>query len=277
MKVVLSQTIFDNLADFHGTYSHFLIADLDSGGWPQTGRRKAIEAMRKGFALHVAGDQHLASVSQYGTKDFRDSNFAFCVPSISVVYPRWWEPDRENPPRPYQNRIKGMPNTGDYLDGFKNKVTVYAIYNPPKNNRKGLLLRSHDQTAGYGMVLINHQQRTYTLECYKLLTDAANPKPDDQPQGWPFTVHQMDNFPRKAAALLPKLQISGITDPVVQVINEKNGETLYTIRIKGQTFQPKVFADGSYTVIVSDPDNKRRRLMLVRTKPDADKTIKVQL
>src|SRR5690606_19311575 len=46
MKAVLSQTVFANAAHLHGKDSERLIADLDSNGWPQTGRRKALEAIR---------------------------------------------------------------------------------------------------------------------------------------------------------------------------------------------------------------------------------------
>ena len=34
-----------------------LAADCDSNGWPQSGRNRALREMRKGFALHLAGDQ----------------------------------------------------------------------------------------------------------------------------------------------------------------------------------------------------------------------------
>ena len=45
-------------------------ADMDSNGWPPAGRKRALEAMRKGFAIHLAGDQHLASTIQYGVDGF---------------------------------------------------------------------------------------------------------------------------------------------------------------------------------------------------------------
>ena len=46
-----------------------LLADLDSNGWPQTGRNKASALMRKAFALHIAGDQHLGTVIHHGIDD----------------------------------------------------------------------------------------------------------------------------------------------------------------------------------------------------------------
>ena len=66
MKVLLSQTVFAAVATHHGRKDGYLKADLDSGGWPQTARNNAIEIIRKSKALHINGDQHLATLSQYG-------------------------------------------------------------------------------------------------------------------------------------------------------------------------------------------------------------------
>jgi hypothetical protein len=41
-------------------------------------------------------------------------------------------------------------------------------------------------------------------------------------------------------------------DPVVQVIDEADGEIVYTLRIKGDSFTPKVFKAGKYTVKVGE-------------------------
>jgi hypothetical protein len=69
------------------------------------------------------------------------------------------------------------------------------------------------------------------------------------------TVDQLANYGRKAAALLPTLQVKGPADPVVQVIHEADGEVVYTLRIAGQSFQSKVFAPGRYTIRVSYPES----------------------
>ena len=64
----------------------------------------------------------------------------------------------------------------------------------------------------------------------------------------------MDNYGRKAVAYLPEIIVEGITDPVIQVIRELDNEIVYTLRITGNTFKPKVFSTGTFTVIVSEPD-----------------------
>ena len=149
LKVALSQTIFCNLANYHGGNQQYLVADLDSNGWPQAGRNRALAELRRGFVFHYAGDQHLSSIVHHGIEDWGDAGFSFCVPSIAAGYPRSWLPDREG--LPVRNRpVPGLPNTGDYTDGLANKLSVFAIGNPAKKNRKGRLNTLHDKAQGLG-------------------------------------------------------------------------------------------------------------------------------
>ena len=60
-----------------------MAADMDSNGWPPSGRDRALRAMRKGFAVHLAGDQHLASTIQYGVEDSATA----LSPSASLPWP----------------------------------------------------------------------------------------------------------------------------------------------------------------------------------------------
>jgi hypothetical protein len=50
---------------------------------------------------------------------------------------------------------------------------------------------------------------------------------------------------------------------VVQVVKEADGEIVYTLRIRGNTFRPRVFESGRYEVRVGDPDRG-----LMKTLPD---------
>jgi hypothetical protein len=47
--------------------------------------------------------------------------------------------------------------------------------------------------------------------------------------------------------------VTGLDDPVVQVVSEPGGETLYALRIPGQSFSPWVSQPGSYTVRIGEP------------------------
>ncbi|MBW3597012.1 MAG: lactonase family protein [Planctomycetes bacterium] len=259
-KTVCSQTIFCNLANYHGADQMFLVADLDSNGWPQTPRDAALREMRKGFAFHYAGDQHLPSIVHYGVDTWSDAGYAFCVPSIAAGYPRSWRPDEEG--RPVQNRpADGLPNTGEYIDGLGNYVTVHAIGNPEAQRRRPVLQHLHDKSSGYGLVRFNKKDRSIDIHCWRLLIDAAHLQPGDQFPGWPKKIALEDNYGRKAAAHLPEIRVTGLTDPVVQVIDEADGEIVYTLRIKGNVFRPKVFREGPHTIVVSDPERDRQETL----------------
>jgi hypothetical protein len=255
MKAALSQTIFCGGAHLHGSRKNRLHADLDSNGWPQTGRNKALAELRRAFAFHFAGDQHLATIFQHGIDEWNDAVYSFCVPSIANLYLRWWLPTE-----PGKNRKPGAPeHTGEFRDGFGNKVTLHAVANPtPEENRDKLTTRA----AGFGVVRFDKKERTITMECWPRNVDVAAPGAKQYP-GWPMTIRQTDNDGREAVAHLPTLKVTGIQDPVVQVIDERDGEIVYTLRIRGTTFRPKVYRKGSYTIKVGDPDLEMKTIKRV--------------
>ncbi len=253
MKSVLSATIFCNLANYHGPNKMFLVADLDSNGWPQTARDKAVRALRKGFAFHLAGDQHLASIVHQGIDAPGDSIYSFCVPSIAAGYPRSWLPDMEG--KPVKNRPDpNLPNTGDYIDAFGHPITVYAIGNPALKNRPGRINTLHDKASGHGIVRFHRQTGEISMECYRLQVDPENLKPSDQFPGWPKRISYLDNYARQAWGYLPEIKVKNEDNPVIQVVNEQTGEIEYTVRIRGNHWQPKVFEPGRYKIRVGSPE-----------------------
>lgn len=227
MKVALSQTIFCGGAHVHGTANGRLHADMDSNGWPQAGRNRALAGLRRGFAFHLAGDQHLATIFQHGIDEHRDSIWSFCVPSIANLYLRWWDPLT-----PGANREAGAPEyTGDHLDGFANKVTNFAAANPEKKPAGNIL---NTRSAGYGIVRLNTKQRTITMECWPRnvdITDAAS----KQYPGWPRTISQFDNYNPPSWGKMDEMTFN-IVNPVVQLVDQQTKEILYTVRIEGNTF-----------------------------------------
>lgn len=249
-KVALSQTIFCGGAHIHGKVGGRLYVDLDSNGWPQTGRNKAIRALRKAFAFHCAGDQHLGTVFHHGVDEWRDGMVSFCVPSIANLYLRWWDPLE-----PGKNRNAGEPPyLGDHLDGLHNKITCYAVANPSKEPNGGNKLTT--RAAGFGIVRFNKKTRKITIECWPRNVDVSNAAARQYP-GWPITIDQLDNYGRKAVACLPTINVSGCNDPVIKIIDESAGEWVYALRIKGTRFQPGVFKRGAYTIEVGRGDDKK--------------------
>jgi alkaline phosphatase D len=268
LKMALSQTIFCNLANYHGGGQQYIVADLDSNGWPQRGRNRALEELRRGFVFHFAGDQHLPSIVHHGIEQWGDAGYSFCVPSIAAGYPRSWRPDKEG--RPVRNRpAAGLPNTGEYKDGLQNILTVYAIGNPTPNKSKGRLNTLHDKSSGYGVVRMNKAKGTITMECHRLLIDASKLKVGDQFPGWPKTINYSENYERAPAAYLPEIKVQGLAHPVIQVINAKTNELVYSLRSRKDYFRARVFdANANYKVKVGEPDNDKWKT-LENLKPDA--------
>ena len=250
-KAVLSQTVFANLATLHGGGLQRLIADYDSNGWPQTGRNKALAEIRRAFAFMIGGDQHLATIAHHGIDAWGDAGWSLCVPSIANFYPRAWVPLK-----PAHNFKPGMiEHTGEFKDPFGNYVTVYAHTNPRKMEHEPASI--HDKMPGYGIVRFHKTTRKITIECWPLFANPKDPKTGRQYEGWPKTIDQLDNYARKPAAWLPKIKVTGMDAPVVQVIDEADGEIVYTLRIAGTTFRPWVFKAGNYTVGVGEQGTSR--------------------
>jgi hypothetical protein len=278
MKAVLSQTAFTGAVHLHGSADKGrLLADLDSNAWPQTGRNKALEAIRRAWAPHLCGDQHLAVVVQHGIENFRDGPFGFTNPAIvNTIYGRWWWP--ENGEAGGGDPIgNGLDWTGDYFDGLKNRMTMHAYANPDFTNvgeARQLSAQGGETNLadGYGIVRFHKPTRTITFECWPRFGDVTKSNTPQYP-GWPITIRQEDNDGREVYGYLPELVFETI-DPVVQVVNEANNEVLYTVRIQGKTFLPKVYSDGNYTVKAGKdrPDGFTKKGL----KPTAKK-IKVKL
>src|SRR5574340_1214 len=214
--------------------------DHDSNGWPQTPRTRALRTLRRGFTFHITGDQHLGSTIQYGIDKWSDGPWAICVPSVANIFPRRWFP-----PEPGRNAKPGAPkNTGEFTDGFGNKITVHAVSNPVAVGVQPKAL--HERAPGYGIVTFERATRKIAVANWPRWVDPAQPGAKPYP-GWPIVIDQVDNGMPHEGWTLGRIE-TGLTDPVVQVIDQANSEVVYTIRIKGGAFEPKVFKGGTYTV-----------------------------
>lgn len=253
MKAALSQTAFAGAVHLHGSKNGRLFADLDCNGWPQSQRNAALAELRRALACHLCGDQHLAVVVQHGIDDHRDGPFGFTNPAIfNTYYARWWWPVDE---KPGANPIPGspLPWTGDFFDGLHNRITLHAYANPSFDTIQQLGKVERDPLAnrgdGYGLIRFNKTNRTITFECWPRYAD-LDEGDGAQYTGWPITIRMEDNDGRAIAGHLPEIVVKDAVDPVVQVVREDDGDILYTRRIRGNTFRPPVFADGTYTVKV---------------------------
>ncbi|QOD60916.1 alkaline phosphatase D family protein [Polaribacter haliotis] len=266
LKVVLSQTNFATVATIPqkaktgGVIPSLRIpeageyvkgekgtVDMDSNGWPAAKRDLAVSIIRKGFAFHIAGDQHLASYIQYGLDEHGDSGHAFAGPALNNLWPRRFWPDVDSS----NHTVENPAYVGNHFDGFGNKMTVKAISNPQNSNKEPKIL--HTRAVGFGMVTFNKDTRDIKTECWPRFVDPT--KENTQYPGWPITINQQDNYGRKAIAYLPKIKVKKLEKPVVEIINQKTNETEYSIRLNTSSFTPKVFDKNTlYTIKVGEPD-----------------------
>jgi hypothetical protein len=266
MKAVLSQTAFAGAVHLHGQRTNRLLADLDCNGWPQIGRNRALEEIRRTWSVHLCGDQHLAVVLQHGINTHRDGPFAFTNPAIvNTIYGRWWHPLDEKPgARPVPG--SPLPWTGDYLDGLGNKITMLAYANPPE------IQDERQRADGYGLARFNKTTRQITFECWPRFPGADGKH--SQFPGWPITVAMEANDGRAIAGYLPELIFKDAKNPVVQVIDDATSEILYTIRVAGDRFRPRVYRVGAYTVKAGRnlPDAVELKALVAR--PEAERTVR---
>ncbi len=180
MKAVLSQTGFCGGAHRHGTFENYLHADLDCNGWPQTGRNEALLAIKAAGAVHLAGDQHIATLVQHGIDEYRDGPFAFVAPAmVNTIYKRWWYPLDEQPGKNKEPKNQ-LRFTGDYQDGLGNKITMHAYANIESPEK----LRD-----GFGIVRFNKKEKSVTFESWDRFTDVTKKEAKQMP-GWPRTIRQ---------------------------------------------------------------------------------------
>lgn len=241
MKCVLSATAFCGAVHMHGGRDQRLLADLDCNGWPQAGRNRALVEIRRAWAPHLCGDQHLAVVVKHGIDEFGDAPYSFTSPAlVNTIYGRWWHPLDEKPgPNPVPN--SPLPWTGDFKDGLGNPISMLAYANPED------IQDEKKRADGYGLIRFDKTTRKITFECWPRFSKVADGDKAQFP-GWPITIAQDANDGRKVHAYLPAQMFEGVTDPVVQVIAEATGEILYTVRVQGGSFKPRVYAPGKYTI-----------------------------
>ncbi len=186
LRAVLSQSAF---CQPH----HLMVADMDSNGWPQSGRNRALAVIRETKAVMVTGDLHFAILVQQGIDDWEDAGWSFTLPSVSTQNHRAWRPKVEG-----QNRLPGMPDyTGRYLDGWGNKITVWAAANPYsfliedsyKGEGERTLEYLRNSGQGYGIVRFNKMEDTVTFESWPVYGKFKGPQAHQQHPGFPKTVN----------------------------------------------------------------------------------------
>ncbi|WP_326794138.1 alkaline phosphatase D family protein [Streptomyces sp. NBC_01808] len=185
-KVALTQTALACLqTDPAGTPRQ----DEDSNGWPKTGRDRAVRLLADAHAVVLSGDQHLGSLVRHGIDTFTDGPVQFTSPAGSSSFQRWFEPAG-----PLRNGGE-TAYTGDFTDGFGNRLRILAVANPRVSfadyragyaTGQGLGDRALKR-EGYGIVRVDPAQRAFTLESWPWDGHPGDPR-TRQFDGWPVRV-----------------------------------------------------------------------------------------
>lgn len=95
---------------------------------------------------------------------------------VNNYYSRWWWPEDE---RAGPNPVTGspLPWTGDFFDGFRNRISIHAYANPD----------SEAAGAGFGVIRFDPKSEEVTFECWPRNADVAAGAAQQFP-GWPITV-----------------------------------------------------------------------------------------
>jgi hypothetical protein len=236
LKVALSGALLAQMATHQGPEPKGAGADLSTNGWPQAGRRSALQILRKGGAFHLAADGGLPSVIRHGVETHDDAVHSFAVPELVPSVPRFWKPRSSG-----GGRESGQPFwMGRHVDGLRNPVTVVAAGQPEAEGRV---------PGGFAMVRLDRFARKIHCEALRISGGGWIPL-----EGWPVTLSQEDNFGGPPRSWLPPLQVSGIAKPVVQVWSVADGKLVYARRLREPSFTPWVPEPGRYDVRIGDPD-----------------------
>ena len=272
VKFVVSQSPLGNIHTHANTGYGYGLNDRDSHGWPPERRKDAWRALRKGFMFQLAGDQHLASVVRHGIEDPRDAGYSFTSPAIANFFPRCFDPDhpmagRTNVVRDYKGDFFFDGSDGRPASQFPHHLQLVAAANPLEyyNQTSGINPTNlNDRGAGYGLAKINKRTREITFECWPRHADPEQPQTGAQFPDWPVTIRQVDNEGRTPTGFLRTVR-SESDDPVVTVFNESGDDLVYSLRIRGRSFKPPVFDNGTtYRVELRERDNTEADQIFVR-------------
>ena len=167
------------------------VVDFDSNGYPPLPRRKAVQLVKDARAVMVAGDQHLATVVRLGIDEFEDGPIQFSGPAGGSYWQRWFDPIK-----PLPNSRNGVKESGDFIDGFGNKMNIKAVGNPKitfaefRKHRKTRGQAVKDpalKTEGYGIIRVSHSDKHFIFESWEKTEDVSQADAKQMP-GWPYKV-----------------------------------------------------------------------------------------
>lgn len=125
--------------------------DLDSNGWPQSGRNRALKAIGDAPVVMIHGDVQPGMLFKHGVNQWEDGPLSFSLPPLGAQ----------------TGKLQTPQNTGRVHDRFGNKMTVHATANG---------------VSGFGMITFDPAKKTVDLE-FQSVTETREPV-----VGWPLKV-----------------------------------------------------------------------------------------
>jgi hypothetical protein len=217
--------------------------------------------MRRGLALHITGDQHLGSTGQYGIDEYGDAGYWVSTPAVSNLWPRRWFPAQE----PEGGRRSGDQRryTGNYEDGFGNKMSIKAIANPYDLEKEPGKI--YDKAPGYTIVDFNRLERRMMVSVWPRWAAPNKPSPDHIPfKGWPIIIDQFANLGSSYKYKLDLMSLDGNT--LLKVYEKGSNKLMYAFRPQRGTFAPPVPEKKTYYIITYAADGSKRMISNIDAK-----------
>ena len=159
---------------------------------------------------------------------------------------------------------------------------MIAYANPTFADIKTMAAHQRDPKAelgdGYGLIRFKPKTGETVFECWPRYARLADGDAAQYP-GWPVKFQMEENDGRAAFGYLPEIVVADVKDAVVQVVNEQDGDILYTRRIRGERFRAPVYAAGLYSIKVGRdrPDSWIRRGVQVAPANERGSPLRVNL
>ena len=233
----------------------------NTNGWPSAGRNKALREIRKAHALMITGGNNPAHLIQHGLQTWGDASYAFGLPQATSQNSRgWYLTDTA-----HTHRMDRIPYTGNFHDGFGNLVSIKALTNPLQKNQ---FTQKPMRGTGFGTVRFNRSEFKITAAAWPFSKNPAYASPYP---GWPISFQMEENYPKPEEKFLPQILTKGLNKkPVFMVFRASRDQLVYARRANDSIFQPRVFANTFYNLIVGSPEEKKmdtlRNLQPVRLK-----------
>lgn len=210
-----------------------LLKDLSSNGWPGHARDNIVQTLSKANIFSISGNSNIGSVVKYGISYNASGGVNFNTPYVSEANGYRWCPKKTGHDKPANNYH------GDYLDGFRNRISVWQIE------------ASHDTSflKRFGLVSFNKSNGTISSICY-LYT------PGGIKNSMQHTISASDNGNTRARYNLPPLVFNNApaNNYVVTIKNNANNKINAVFRAFTDSIPLKVAEKTLYTIMVKNTE-----------------------